>query len=218
MMKTVSAIALAVLLSASYAPPAQAATVPIGVMNDVSAATVAGWGFTECYSSAYGNSGDAIATVLAGCSSGGVLMMAARRTGSDMFEVLAAAALADVTFDTGTGNATHNANGVEWYFSDNYSWGFAGGGDLVFRTSCDINGSAWTGGSERDRLCWHTGGGLMDGGWRAGTFIELNGDNGWEKVLLVADAGSGVVPEPLSLALVGLGLAGLAATRRRKTA
>lgn len=216
MMKKV--LALAALAAVLAAPAAHAATVPIGVMNDVSATTVAGWGFTECYSKGYGASGDAVADVIAACSSGGVLMMAARRTGSDMFEVLAAAALADVTFYTGSSNTTHNANGVEWYFSDNYSWGFAGGGDLVERVSCDINGSAWTGTDERDRLCWHTGGGFMNGGWRAGNVIELNGDNGWEKVLLVADAGSGVVPEPLSLALVGLGLAGLATTRRRKTA
>ncbi|MDM4765142.1 PEP-CTERM sorting domain-containing protein [Pelomonas sp. SE-A7] len=217
-MKKIKTLAAALsLAAAAFAPSAQASTLPSGVQNDVSAATVASWGYTQCYSSTYGATGTAISSVLAGCT-GDVLMMAARRVGSDMFEVLAAANYADVIFDTGTGNTTHSANNVEWYFNSSYSWGFAGAGDIVSRTSCDTAESEWTGGNDRDRLCWHTGGGAMNGGWRAGNFIGLNDSSDWEKVLLVADAPGGEVPEPLTLSLVGLGLAGIAASRRRKAA
>jgi hypothetical protein len=207
-MKTV--LSAIVLAAAALPMMAQASVLPSGVQNDVSSGTVAGWGFTECFSSAYGSYGPNISTVLAGCS-GDYLMMAARRTGSSQFEVLAAADRADVTWNTGTGNVTHAANGVEWYFDPSYSWGFAGAGDTVSRNSCDVGGMG-----ERDRLCWHTYGDEMAGGWRAGNYLWLNADNSWEKVLLVGNAGAPVnVPEPASLAILGLGLAGLAVSRRK---
>lgn len=205
-MKTIfAAVALAV---ASLS--AQAATVPVGVQNGVSTATVAGWGFTECFSATYGTFGLTTAGMLSGCQ-GDTLMLAARRTGSQVFEVLGAAAYADVTFDTGTGNTTHSANGIEWYFNDNYSWGFAAGGDSVSRNSCDTNNV-----DAAQRLCWHTHQNYS-GGWRAGAFTGLNDSQDWEKVILVANAAA-QLPEPASLGLVGVALLGLAAGRKRKSA
>ncbi|MBY0236581.1 MAG: PEP-CTERM sorting domain-containing protein [Burkholderiaceae bacterium] len=193
------------------ASAAQASIVPFGVQNDVAAATVTNtWGFTQCFSATYGTLGLTTAGMLSGCQ-GDYLMVAARRTGSSVYEVLAAANYADVTYDTGTSNTTHVANGVGWYFNNNYSWGFAGATDVVSRNSCDT-----AGGAERDRLCWHTHIGYS-GGYRAGSFNGLNGDNGWEKVLLVGKAApSSNVPEPASLALVGAALMGLALARKRK--
>lgn len=205
-MRLVSKLLTAVVTTLS-AFSAQATTVPFGVQNDVSSATVASWGFTQCFSATYGQLGLTTQGMLSNCS-GDYLMLAARRTGSSVFEVLAAADFADAIFNTGTGNTTHSANGAEWYFSDDWSWGFAGASDSVSRNSCDTAGFG-----ERDRLCWHTHV-SYSGGWRAGSFTGLNSDNGWEKVLLVANSGGGNVPEPASLALVGLGLVGASAARR----
>lgn len=204
---TVAALAAFVSLAPSSA---QAATVPVGVQNNVNAATVSGWGFTECFSATYGTLGLTTTGMLSGCQ-GDTLMLAARRTGSSVFEVLGAASYADVTYNTGTGNVTHSANGIEWYFSNNYSWGFAAGGDTVSRSSCDTNST-----NAAQRLCWHTHQGYS-GGWRAGSFTGLNSSPDWEKVILVGNAANNI-PEPASLGLVGVALLGLAAGRKRKSA
>ena len=175
---TSACVAATILISSA----AQASVLPFGVQNDVSVATVNNtWGYTQCFSATYNTLNLTTTGMLSGCS-GDYLMMGARRVGSSTFEVLAAANFADVIFDTGTGNVTHNANGVNWYFNNNYSWGFAGAGDTVSRNSCDTNGM-----SERDRLCWHTHSNYS-GGWRAGAFTSLNNDSSWEKVLLVANS------------------------------
>ena len=199
-----SAIAAVLLSTVSTS---HATVLPFGPQNDVTLTQVSDWGFSTCsvVNASTSDESSRPVAMLSGCT-GDYLMMAMRRVGSTTYDVLAAANYGDVLFESGTGDVTHLANGSEWYFNDNFSWGFAGAGDVVQRDTADIAG--W---DERDRLSWHTHDNLS-AGYRSGANVGVG--SGWEKVLLVADAVS-AVPEPESAALVGLALAGLGLTRRR---
>lgn len=108
--------------------------------------------------------------------SGDVLVMACRPTGDALLTVAAMGEYDDVFFDVGDGQfATHPANGVDWYFSDGYSWGFAPEGVGVSRTQCDTNNDQGD-----ERLCWHT---LEVGGWRCGSATGLNNNGSWERLV-----------------------------------
>jgi hypothetical protein len=63
-------------------------------------------------------------------------------------------------------------------------------------------------------MCLHTL--SFVGGYRINDTQDLNGSTDFEKVFFVSNGGGTPVPEPGTLALVGLGLLGLAS--RRKTA
>jgi hypothetical protein len=218
-MKFVTAAAAAITLAMAASAAGASTYLPVGPQQNVLESTVLGGGWSECYSSAYGSSGASVSSVLGGCS-GSKLMLAGRETGSDTLLLLAQADRADVLFDEGSNvGGEHLANGSEWYFSDSYSWGFAPAGDAVLRESCDASGvfNGDTSGYEQ-RLCWHTSGGQMLGGWRVGANIWLNDSSDFEKVIYSFNGGGGV-PEPASWMLMigGFGLAG-SALRRRKLA
>lgn len=200
---------------------AQAASyTPTGVQNDVDYNSVLNGGWKVVYQGAYGGS-FSISDVFGSIAAGSKVMLAAKNIASSVFDVLAWAGLEEVTQYTAQ-NQTHQANGVEWY-SNGGSMGFAGAGDTIQQNSADINGSAWAGTPERDRLSWHTGGGYnvaptaVNGGWRAGSNIMLNGSPDWQRYVLVQD-NIAPVPEPETYAmlLAGLAIMGAAVARRRK--
>jgi hypothetical protein len=104
------------------------------------------------------------------------LLLGCRSVGREILTVAAMGDRSDVLYDCQELlNCKHVANGVEWYFSISWSWGFARGGDSVTRNSCDteIVNSPF-------RLCWHT---HVIGGFRCGTFTGLNSNLLWERVI-----------------------------------
>jgi hypothetical protein len=109
---------------------------------------------------------------------GNKLMLACSPKAGKTITLAAWADRADVTFDTGQGNVTHRANGVEWYYNTSFSIGFAIEGDAVSRNSCDTNQT-----HPEDRLCWHTSAGNINGGWRCGQATGLNGDFNTDRII-----------------------------------
>jgi hypothetical protein len=150
-----------------------------GVLQNVAPADLTGW--TECYSDTYAEGSTPMSSILQACSKG-KLLLACRPVNSPTYTLAAMAPRADVTYDCGTQNAcVHQANGVGWYWSDQWSWGFAPGGLPVSRNSCDVESAL-----PEQRLCWHSGGGNINQGYRCGS-NSLNGDASWERVVFHAD-------------------------------
>ncbi|MCA9528428.1 MAG: hypothetical protein KC549_19220 [Myxococcales bacterium] len=141
-------------------------------------------GWRRCYAGGY-DQNVPLAQVLADCG-GDQLMMACRPMGAANFQLAAEGDRAEVLRDLGNERAAvHEHNGVGWYFSGAWSWGFAPAGAAVDRFSCDI-----APGNDDQRLCWHTGGDALNGGYRCGANTGLNG--GFERLIYTRDAPAGV--------------------------
>lgn len=68
----------------------------------------------------------------------GKLLLGCGLVNSSVLTVAAMGLRADVLYDCGSIiNCTHVANGVGWYYSSDYSWGFVQNTDSVYRSSCD---------------------------------------------------------------------------------
>ncbi|MCY0990752.1 DUF4215 domain-containing protein [Nannocystis sp. ILAH1] len=150
-----------------------------GPQQNVQGASLVGW--EVCYVDQFGHAGTSVAQILQQCGKAN-LMLACRPSGSGTYSLLAHAARAQVTADTGQSNTPTNANGTGWYFSDAFSWGFAVEGDPISRNSCDTGAV-----NPERRLCFHTGGGQINGGFRCGSTDFLNSSADWERVVLHAD-------------------------------
>ena len=176
---------------------------PSGPQTGVPLAVVLAGGWSQCYAAPMATPiGNFAENVLNACT-GDYIMMAGRETGAQSFMVLAATLRADAILDTGQTSVTHLSNGSEWWFSNNWSWGFTAAGDTVANNQCDTSDSPTS-------MCLHT----FDfvGGYRINNIAGLNDSVGYQKVFFQADGVA--VPEPATLSLVGLGLA--AALRRRR--
>ena len=145
------------------------------MQQNVAPATMTGW--TQCYTGTFQDDLP-VGTVLSQCPKG-KLMLACRPVGQANWNLAAMGLRNDVLFDCGSQNScTHQANGVGWYFSSSWSWGFVSGADPVARNSCDTDAGPL-------RLCWHTGQNV--GGYRCGDSSGLNSDPSWQRGVFQAD-------------------------------
>ncbi|MCA9546243.1 MAG: hypothetical protein KC613_17685, partial [Myxococcales bacterium] len=130
-----------------------------GVRANVPQAELEAGGFQLCWSGTYGQGGTPVAQILADCGDD-ILLMGCRQAGQANLLVAAMGERAEVLTDVGNQQqGLHNHNGVDWYFSDSYSWGFVGEGTGVSRNSCDTANV-----QPELRMCWHTSAGNINGG------------------------------------------------------
>jgi hypothetical protein len=152
-----------------------------GVQTNVPIASLTGW--TQCYMDLYNNSSTPLTTILAQCNKN-KLLLGCRTNNAATLIVAAHAPRTDVTFDTTGDQVTlHQANGVGWYYNNNWSWGFVQGGDPVQKFSCDVLSTP----NNDRRMCWHTGGGNINSGYRCGTNTSLNGATSHQRLVFHAD-------------------------------
>lgn len=190
---------------------AQPAYFPFGPQNNVEESDLSGW--EVCWSSLYGFSfdngemytpnvddpfapvhGDPLSDVFGpGRCSGNYLLVAAGRFPGDepyVLDVVAAAPREDVLTDTGTGDAVHIANGVNWYFDENSAMGYTAQGTTIARIGggCDVEVF-----NAADRLCWHTREDQIIGGYRDGAMVGLDAGNGFDHARFIYQEVSGPV-------------------------
>ncbi len=150
-----------------------------GVQQNVPVSQLVGW--TQCFTDKY----DGFSAIpLAACSKANLLMGCYKTSDPSTLTLAAMAPRVDVLFDCGTtANCTKQSNGVGWYYDESWSWGFAPGGAPVNRNSCDFDSGVVI--SPELRMCWHTGGNSLNGGYRCGTTIAF--DSSWTRVVYQAD-------------------------------
>jgi hypothetical protein len=102
-------------------------------------------------------------------------MLACRPSDQDTLTLAAMAPREDV-FTDAIGDYGYESNGVDWYYNNDRSWGFAPAGSELYLNSCDMNDGD-------QRLCWHTGSGQLNGGFRCGDTTFINDSFDWERLI-----------------------------------
>ncbi|UJR18859.1 hypothetical protein I4U23_021987 [Adineta vaga] len=136
-------------------------------------------GWSLCYNGTYADNMNTgvVAIVLSSCNKA-KLLLGCRPINNVNLTIAAMGSRSDVLYNCSSiANCTNIANGVGWYFSDSYSWGFIKGGDTATRGICDTGST-----NAIYRLCWFTGG-YVGGGYRCGASTGLNSDVNWERII-----------------------------------
>ncbi|CAF0713928.1 unnamed protein product [Adineta steineri] len=131
--------------------------------------------WSQCYTATYATSMGTtnLNTILSACNKN-MLLLGCRQSGHTIMDVAAMGYRADVLYNCATtSNCRNVANGVGWYYSDVYSWGFANGTDSVTRSTCDTSST-----NPGYRLCWCT---QNNAGYRCGSAMISN--TNYEKVI-----------------------------------
>ena len=144
---------------------------PSGVQLNYPVSQLQSFGCSLCYQVSYGT-----ATTLSninGCTGPYIFVGALASSSSANFVLGAFAPQTSATTQTAR-NQPNLINGVYWYCTSGYSFGFS---DVysINQDFCDFADL-----SDRMKLCWHIGGG---GGYRAGNTIDLNSNTIFQKVL-----------------------------------
>lgn len=233
-MKTLVA-ASSLAFSALMAMPAQAGVIPFGIQTNVSAATISSWGWTECSRSA--STGNASTGQVLGACTGDYVAMgiwdaslgAYGAVGIGAKNVVTAITYANYSGDD-NGTVQNWSNGLNWYrTSGTGSWGFTTSHQTMLN-SADVY--LWNGLNNFNSNMPETE--LAAG---LSFHLDLAGDfhNGWgynpdgnhwtsiseagdQRVFWTTNAVSNAVPEPGTLAILGLGMAALGLGRRHKIA
>ncbi|CAF3968520.1 unnamed protein product [Rotaria sp. Silwood1] len=136
-----------------------------GVQRNVDLSTLSN-DWSECYRGTYAVAlNETILTSILNACNKGQLLLACRPVNTSLLTVAAMGLRADVLFNcSSSSSCTHAANGVGWYYSNNYSWGFVSNNDTVSRNPCDT-----TQANPSYGLCWYTG--QLSGGLQCGANI-----------------------------------------------
>ena len=136
----------------------------------------------QCYNDIYAIAltQNVVGSVLSACNKS-KLLLGCRAVGNSSLIVAAMGLRSDVLYNCSSiSSCTNVANGVGWYYSDSYSWGFVNGSDTLTRNSCDTFST-----NADYRLCWHTG--QNNGGYRCGSITSLNSATTYERVIYHAN-------------------------------
>ncbi len=148
-----------------------------GIRSNVADSRLIGWYL--CYSSRYGDSNLSLVDIKQRCN-GDKVMYGCRPTGAPNWTLLGQGLRNEVFRNTGDGNNVLNRhNGIDWYYSEDWSMGFAAAGSGVSRNRCDTRGEP----ERNNRLCWHTENGRVMGGYRCGARTGLTNSLDWERAL-----------------------------------